>query len=290
MMSTPSSTRTGNASGDKKSTGGKIKGVAAYSPSYESPEKSHRRSRGVAYEQQGMTPATASPATKNSRSEPKLIYLVRHGESLGQKAPRRRRETDATLQDCGLSNCGIQQATGLGKMLPAVELVVSSPLMRALQTSLIAFGTKAPILCHYHLREVGSPIPENCPRRMEHVLKDLQQQNLDTSCVDYTQLQPPMWPKTTIDVPKVVRSRDHIPNVFKWLASHRPEKVIAVVCHYHVIRAVLRRDDGSMDPSLKPINCQPIPCHLCPHTGRLTMIEIGNEHYTNDELVDWIIE
>ena len=276
-MSTPSPIQaTGNDSGGEKSACSSKTKAAAYPRSYESPaEKGRRQIRGIAYGQQGMTP-TISLSDKNDINESKLIYLIRHGESLGQKTPRRKRETDRTLQDCGLSDYGIQQAMELGNSLLSVELVVCSPLMRALQTSLIAFGTKVPILCHYHLREIGSPIPENCPRRMEHVLHDLRRQNLDTTGVDYTQLQPPRWPDSTNDVPKVVRSRDHIPNVFRWLVSHRPEKVIAVVCHYHVIRAALRLDCGSLDPSLKPINCQPIPCTLCPKTGRLSAIEIDD--------------
>ena len=267
-MLTPSPSQgTRNDSAGTKSAGSKT-AAAAYSPSYQSPETGRRQIRGVAYEQQGMTPTISPP--KNNSNEPKLIYLIRHGESVGQKTPRRIRETDKTLLDCGLSDCGIQQAVELGNSLSSVELVVCSPLMRALQTSLIAFGTKIPILCHYHLREIGSPIPENCPRRIEHILNDLRSQNLDTTCVDYTQLQPPNWPDSTNDVPNVIRSRDHIPNVFKWLASHRPEKVIAVVCHYHVIRAALRLDCGSLEPSLKPINCQPIACSLCPRTGQLS--------------------
>lgn len=266
-----------NSSSTKKPSGMNKAPATAYSPSYETPEKGRRRSREAAYEQQGMTPNVSPPPTdKSSRCnmKPKLVYLIRHGESLGQKASRSARKSDPNLQDCGLSDFGIQQASKLGDSLyGAVELVISSPLQRALQTSLTAFGPSTPILCHYHLREIGSPIPENSPRSMAHVLEDLQRLNLDTACLDYEQLQPPGWPDSSNDAPKVVRSRDHVPNTFKWIARHRPEQVIAVVCHYHVIRAALRSEDASFDADLKPANCEPIPCHLCPRTGRLSVLE-----------------
>jgi len=244
---------------------------------FETPEKGQRRrSRSAAYVQQGLTPV---PSYSNAKQEPKLVYLIRHGESMGQKAPSRKaRQTDPSLQDCGLSDTGIQQALGLAQQLqqsdkaPDIELVLSSPLTRALQTALTAFPNQT-ILCHYHLREIGSPIPENCPRPMASVLQELQRLNHDTARIDYQQLQPPDWPRT--DSPKVVRSRHHVPNVFQWLAFNRPERVIAVVCHYHVIRAALQPshdDGGGKLLALHPQNCEPIACRLCPTTGRLTVI------------------
>ena len=200
---------------------------------FETPEKGQRRrSRSAAYVQQGLTPTPKTirslPSCNNNtqQQEPKLVYLIRHGESMGQKAPSRKaRQTDPSLQDCGLSDTGIQQALGLAQQLRSlqqqsnVELVLSSPLTRALQTALTAFPNQ-PILCHYHLREIGSPIPENCPRPMARVLQDLQRLNHDTARVDHQQLQPPDWPRT--DSPKVVRSRHHVPNVFQWLATRGP--------------------------------------------------------------------
>jgi len=304
-MSTPSYAGTGTrrtAAGSNSCTKKKPsdrnkappKATKTNSPSYKTPEKGQRRSRGVAYEQQGMTPNVSPPSAADSSSsscnkiEPKLVYLIRHGESLGQKASRSARQSDPALQDCGLSDVGIQQASKLGNSL-SVDLVISSPLQRALQTSLTAFGPATPILCHYHLREIGSPIPENCPRRMAHVLEDLKRLNLDTSCLDYEKLQPPGWPDSSNDAPKVVRSRDHIPNIFKWIASHRPEQTIAVVCHYHVIRAALRLEDGSHDPALKPSNCEPISCHLCPRTGRLSMVDLADAGLdAEDNLIEWV--
>jgi len=284
--------------------------TAAFSPLYETPEKGERKSRSVAYERQGLTPrispAIHSKSQRQRQQHSKLVYLIRHGESLGQQASRRSRQMDPALRDCGLSNVGRQQAQKLGdsSLASSVDLVLCSPLTRALETARLAFGSTTPILVHYHLREIGSPnIPENQPRRMDHVLRDVQRQcggGGDVSNIDAERLQPPGWPDTMKEAPKVVRSREHVPNIFKWmagslLAGDDNYNVIAVVCHYHVIRAALRLPNGAINEAIKPENCAPIPCHLCPMTGRLTVIE-QDEGATatppdkNDDVIDWVLE
>ena len=60
--------------------------------------------------------------------------------------------------------------------LAGVQLVVSSPLTRALHSALLAFSGRpadSKFIVHYFIRELGSAIPENRPRPIEHVLTDL---------------------------------------------------------------------------------------------------------------------
>jgi broad specificity phosphatase PhoE len=267
----------------------------------------------------------------------KTVYLIRHGESLGQCAENRhQRQTDSTLLDCGLSERGIEQALALKQCLQTtmttisscstndtdtvaaaadaesecsimahIQLVLCSPLTRALQTACLVFGqddgdeddgtetssgskdratigssnctapTKEPanqstgetapepappcapflpIVIHYHLREIGSKIPENIPRPPAVVQHHLQtvpspmisRRVLDTQ-VNFTLLLPePTWPNDTTtassttgsSVPNALR-RESIADILQWLAHARKETCIAVVCHYHVIRAAL---------------------------------------------------
>jgi phosphohistidine phosphatase SixA len=111
----------------------------------------------------------------------KRIFLIRHGESIAQAAAKSKcgwdPKTDRRLIDCGLTSKGATQAQqGIRTLLSSqdlasIELVVSSPLTRALHTALLAFPDKN-ILVGYDLREIGSKVPENTPRKMEDVLKD----------------------------------------------------------------------------------------------------------------------
>lgn len=73
---------------------------------------------------------------------PKTLYLIRHAESEGQAAGRRGldRQHDPRLRDCPLTDLGVTQAaTNIESTLgpdgmAQIELVVTSPLTRALQT------------------------------------------------------------------------------------------------------------------------------------------------------------
>lgn len=206
-----------------------------------------------------------SPSSSNKPPiAPKRIYLIRHGHSLGQAAGHERRQSDPTLRDCGLTERGIQQATQLPSLLgnsvyQSIQLVVSSPMTRALHTAILAFPDK-PILIHYNLREFGSKIPENTPRPISTVLKELQV-DAPSLMLDVETLKPDDWPRRHDTPPKVVR-RDNIRSIFQdWLAS-RPERVIAVVAHYHVIRAALWDPYSHQSPDVYPANASPIGCEL----------------------------
>jgi broad specificity phosphatase PhoE len=239
---------------------------------------------------------------------PKTIFLIRHGQSLGQVAKYKIRQTDVALTDCGLTGLGREQASNIRELLKneePIQLVVTSPLTRAMHTTCLAFGgdevmmdtedtedietrpppsLPLPILCHYHLREVGSMIPENIPRPMAQVLRDLRTAGVPdhvVSRIDTTSLRPESWPHRHDTPPRVVR-RDRIGQVLQWLAMARTETCIAVVCHYHVIRAALHdpyyvptrgntRGAAAAAEDIQPVNGCPIKCHLCPVTGRLTL-------------------
>ena len=122
-----------------------------------------------------------SPIIPRDNSMPtKTIYLIRHGHSQGQVASSNGldRKSSPELLDCGLTKIGESQARNLSEdcftqgELDSIELVISSPLTRALHTALVGFP-RHDILVHYDLREIGSKAPENEPRNMVDVLNDL---------------------------------------------------------------------------------------------------------------------
>lgn len=219
-------------------------------------------------------PSSASSAV--APFTPKRIYLIRHGESLGNIAEKHARLNDPDLIDCGLTEKGHDQARGIPGCLGQqayrqIELVVCSPLTRALQTTCIAFPDKQ-VTVHYDLREFGGKaiIPENTPRKMKDVLNDLQHINIVHENLDVETHQPERWPRDHDTSPKVVR-RDNIKQVFQWI-GRRPEHVIAVVCHYHVIRAALEDPwNFTAGPNVHPENGIPIACELSVLNGRVQL-------------------
>ena len=205
-----------------------------------------------------------SPVVKLDPNLPvKRIYMIRHGQSQGQAAAKNGldRKNDPSLLDCNLTPRGRSEALGLQKIfsedeMASIQLVVSSPLTRALHTSLIGFPAKN-ILVHFDLREIGQKAPENTPRDMNKVLQDLEiplSERDQSLTLDVTSLQPPDWPR---DYSPAVVKKDRIRKVFEWLYNEREECTIAVVAHYNVIRSAVI--DGGM---LRPINATPINCSL----------------------------
>ena len=118
-----------------------------------------------------------------SMGNAKVLYLIRHGESQGQVAKHNGldRKRDPSLIDAGLTNKGWGQAKQIPHLLgtetmSSIDLVVSSPLTRALHTALVGFQDRredSSFVLHYDIREIGSSIPENIPRPIENVIHDL---------------------------------------------------------------------------------------------------------------------
>lgn len=258
------------------------------------PSSKHHKKKPTKEERQETATAAASSAT----AAVKTVYMIRHGQSLGQTAKQHGidRKRDVSLIDCGLSKKGTQEAQQIPSLLQPleedasmsmIELVVSSPLTRALETAVLGFHNRhtcnatvtnliqdaPPILVHYGLREIGSSIPENIPRGdMAKVLKCISTKHGQTlhdhssTRIDATTLQPTHWPPKhetdghSAHVPKSERMQ----HIFQCLATERPEQIMAVVGHYNVIRAALM----TTTPEVRPRNAIPIRCHLYPD-GRL---------------------
>jgi phosphohistidine phosphatase SixA len=132
----------------------------------------------------------------------KTVYLIRHGQSEGQAARKQKRDQhDLDLTDCGLTSTDRNQAKQIPNLLGdvTIDLVVSSPLTRALNTAVLGFPNHD-MMVHYEVRELGSRIPENTPRPMKKVMKTLQADIEDHASfgfdIDFTSLQPANWPNS----------------------------------------------------------------------------------------------
>eukprot|EP00525_Craspedostauros_australis_P002321 CAMPEP_0198128070 /NCGR_PEP_ID=MMETSP1442-20131203/48520_1 /TAXON_ID= /ORGANISM="Craspedostauros australis, Strain CCMP3328" /LENGTH=221 /DNA_ID=CAMNT_0043788159 /DNA_START=38 /DNA_END=703 /DNA_ORIENTATION=- len=212
----------------------------------------------MASSNRGATTTHASTGNHKRDSESsaatKTVWLVRHGQSLGQTARMMglNRKTDPSLRDCGLTRLGVQQAKDIPRLLTeeqmgSIQLVVSSPLTRALHTAMLGFR-QHDIVVQHDLREMGSGIPENWPRKMETVLRELDVGD-DRHIVDADT-------ESSRPTSGVASGRDRASHILQWLYDERSETTIAIVCHFYVIKALLQ------SASICPVNAEPIRCTL----------------------------
>ena len=170
----------------------------------------------------------------------KTIYFMRHAESNAQIC--RKREIDSpSLLDCYITRLGVIQAKSAWydkNNLP--ELIVVSPLTRAIQTAIIAFDNiDIPIICHPYLKEVGgSKLPENHFRGIVNLLND---KNLHIYSlfdkIDFS-LITSEW-SNSYEANNAPRKVTYLSDkLLKWLLE-RPEKIILCVTHYNVIKNIL---------------------------------------------------
>jgi broad specificity phosphatase PhoE len=241
-----------------------------------------------------MASSVVPPSSDGRRQ---YICLVRHGQSRAQGTNKKERRSN-TLLDCHCSSKGISQAYSLPERLTAhggvsgVELVVSSPLTRALTTALLGFRDRpehVPIVVHPACRETGSEIPENQARSVAALERDKDLSSLPRfDDLDFG-LLPSYWPndkdsvsprsangaadgggggryhtrskgpgkgKSVLSKPKGGSSQlDRSNGLFDWLRA-RPESRIVVVCHHNYISSLLGFG------ALRVENAIPIECIL----------------------------
>ena len=218
----------------------------------------------------GTKETTTEQKLNSNKAEPrgpaKRVYLMRHGESRGQRASRQQRANDPNLMDCALSGQGEYQASIIPSLLGSerygqIGYVISSPLTRAVQTSVLGFPTK-PIVIHYDLFEMGSrdrriPIPENRPRHLKQVLADTGGEDR-VDGITFAP-RPTGFPKShekMTNKERKDRLRRVWPNLWRF-CEERDCEAIAIVCHYNIIRMALPNA-----PSINPENAIPIECLL----------------------------
>lgn len=160
----------------------------------------------------------------------KSIHLIRHGQSAFNIAFDSLKRIDPMIFDAPLTPTGLEQAQGLRWEVQSlgVELIVTSPLTRAIQTTLNAFGPDhAPIRVECLHRE-----------RLEHsgdVGRSPSLLRTDFPHLAFDHLDDPWWHCDRTNPQAIVVESEEtllgrVENFRTWLKA-RPEKTIAVVGH-----------------------------------------------------------
>jgi hypothetical protein len=213
----------------------------------------------------GPAPAFRRRQPGTAASPSAVVVLVRHGESLAQARDRSTtKRTDPSLRDCGLSRVGVQQAQALrGKLAglslaPEPELLLCSPLKRAIQTALHAFPDSRRIVVHPGLTERGGRIPENQPCARAELEADTELMGLQGSgSLDFS-LLPSGWPSAS-ETPHTGAERALLD-----FLGRREERYIVAVTHHNLSQKLLGWRTRRVE------NCDPMPCLLM--AGRLELL------------------
>ena len=83
------------------------------------------------------------------------IYLIRHGQSEFNAAFTLESSKDPMMFDAHLTEIGVQQAKSACEQLSNIKIkhVITSPMIRAIQTAMHIFGDDHPIIINPHIRE-----------------------------------------------------------------------------------------------------------------------------------------
>eukprot|EP00793_Prasinoderma_coloniale_P004434 PRCOL_00000194-RA len=216
--------------------------------------------------------AARAPARAALPPQPrkKTVTLVRHGQTemnlylqdfhernSAAAADRELPFVDPGLRDTRLTPAGEAQAAALADVLatrePQPELIVASPLRRALLTAHLAYGALPDVRRrveplaterHWHASDTGSAAEE---------LREL------FPCgswdVGHLEGREPWWP---LEPETDGEFEERMRRLGLWLLA-RPEEHIALVCHWGVINAVTRGYD--------PLNCEVIHTTLTAEEG-----------------------
>jgi broad specificity phosphatase PhoE len=172
----------------------------------------------------------------------KTVYLLRHAEAQHNVVPH-----NFTLPDPSLTSRGVRQAQRLvdnfsADALANVELIVTSPLRRCLQTVSNAFGRRidwgiVPVVVLPDLQETGdhpcdtgsSPaaLEAEFPQLASEIRRDL---------------KPDWYAKVGENASDEEALLERAQRVKQWLGD-RPERVIMVVSHNGILRRLLGNEE-----------------------------------------------
>lgn len=195
---------------------------------------------------------TASPEGSIERPQvsQKQVYVVRHGESTFNT--RQDRDGDPLDFDARLTDRGCQQAATVASHIIdlAPDLIVSSPLTRALQTAQIVARGRVPVLVEPLVREwqlrscdIGRPasiLQHEFPAfSFAHLPERWWYEDIDGESAE---------PRDVIVEPRELFF-DRVHQFRRWLQRH-PAKNIVVVGHYTFFIYLAKRKLG---------NCELVP-------------------------------
>ena len=160
---------------------------------------------------------------------------MRHAHSEAQDCKRKGiSRDDDSLLDCHITKLGEFQAKTAWVEDDLPDLVVVSPLTRAIQTALIAFeGFDIPMICHPGLKEKGDKLPENNRREKGELIRDKKlNQHEAFADIDFSLvLEEKAWSMSK----KSKRVNFAHDSLIEWLKRRKEERIL-LVTHYKVIK------------------------------------------------------
>jgi len=154
---------------------------------------------------------------------PKKVYFMRHGTSMGNV-------TEEDLPDPLLTKLGEKEAKSWLVEAPKLkaDVILVSPLRRTLQTACLAFGQdKAPMQLCRCARELGFGSLENSILSTEEQFAKQLKTLPRGDCVTGAAKELYEQPSDESDEASLAQLRQ--------VLAARPEKIVALVCHWHVI-------------------------------------------------------
>lgn len=160
---------------------------------------------------------------------------MRHAHSEAQDCKRKGiPRDDDSLLDCHITKLGEFQAKTAWVEDDLPDLVVVSPLTRAIQTALIAFeGFDIPMICHPGLKEKGDKLPENIRREKGELIRDKKLNQYEAFAdIDFSLvIEEKVWSMSK----KSKRVNFAHDSLIEWLKRRKEERIL-LVTHYKVIK------------------------------------------------------
>ena len=169
-----------------------------------------------------------------ANSQDKTIYFIRHAQAVHNLTG------EHGIRDPRLTQDGVRQAQRICDGLPAdvlanIQLIVTSPLKRALQTTQLAFRRQIdwqnvqvriePML------QATEDVPCDTGSGLHELLDEFPSLHKELHACDQIAHHPADWfQKTDIYEASVQAIRDRAERMRRWLLA-RPEKVIVIVAH-----------------------------------------------------------
>ena len=189
----------------------------------------------------GMNHSTWQSADPTS----KTIFFLRHAEALHNVPP-----PDYTIPDPRLTPLGVRQSQRIRDTVPAdaranISLIVTSPLRRALQTTLLGFGQQI----HWQgvPLEIWPDLQETATHPCDRGSSTQELVDLFPDVKELVLALPSGWQdKGPVDDMWEERIRQRAQKVLKALKD-RPERTILVVTHNGFLRRLLGDDVWALD-------------------------------------------
>ncbi|KAJ4701515.1 phosphoglycerate mutase-like protein 1 [Melia azedarach] len=223
--------------------------------------------------------STAQAQYLYSPNNCKILHMVRHAQ--GVHNVEAEKNVDALLSeelfDCSISQLGCQQVSDLRKyvhgsgLLNRIELVVTSPLLRTMQTAAGVFGSEG----YIYGADGKSPIMMDatpafsCPPILAHELcrdrlglRPCDKRRSVSECqslfpeIDFSLMESEeddLWYPEAREPYEEIAARGI--EFMKWLWT-RPEKEIAIVSHGVVLQHLLYVLENDTHPSVKTDLCR----------------------------------